>query len=69
MTKCPICGKAAESRPKNPFGPFCSERCRQIDLGKWLGGEYRIPMEEPTEEDVDEAVRAAREAAEVRKPS
>jgi len=25
-----------------PFGPFCSERCKIIDLGKWLGGEYRI---------------------------
>jgi len=39
--KCPICRKEV------PFGapemPFCSERCRLIDLGKWADEEYRIP--------------------------
>lgn len=39
---CPICGKAAGARPGNPFGPFCSERCRLADLGSWLNGAYRI---------------------------
>ena len=39
---CPICSKAAGARPGNPFGPFCSERCRLADLGSWLNGAYRI---------------------------
>jgi len=60
--KCPICGKAAGPRPENPSGPFCSQRCRLIDLGKWLGGEYRVPVEEPTEEDLEEALKAERES-------
>ena len=38
---CPICGKAVKfSAP--PLGSFCSERCKLIDLGKWLGEEYRV---------------------------
>lgn len=53
---CPICKKAA-AKGKNPHGPFCSERCKKIDLGKWALGEYRIPGEkirkEKEEEDVD----------------
>lgn len=42
--KCPICKKAAEES-KNPWRPFCSERCKKIDLGKWALGDYRIPGE------------------------
>ena len=41
------------SRPENPCFPFCSERCRAIDLGKWLGGEYRIPAKPEEDEDGD----------------
>lgn len=36
---CPICGKPAT--PENR--PFCSDRCRQVDLGRWLSGSYVIP--------------------------
>lgn len=39
---CPICRKPA-ARENNPDFPFCSERCRDIDLGKWASEEYRIP--------------------------
>jgi len=39
--RCPTCRRAAPANGK-PF-PFCSERCRLVDLGKWLGEEYRIP--------------------------
>ena len=35
---CPICGKPVEAK----FRPFCSTRCQQIDLGRWLGENYRI---------------------------
>ncbi len=41
--RCAICGKPAAPRPGNRSFPFCSDRCRLIDLGKWLGEEYRIP--------------------------
>jgi len=39
---CAICGKPVPPRPANPSFPFCCARCRLIDLGKWLGEEYRI---------------------------
>ena len=37
--KCPICGKPADPKLK----PFCSRRCADIDLGRWLKGGYVIP--------------------------
>lgn len=40
--KCPICSKSTEIKYK----PFCSKRCADIDLGKWLGESYSIPVEE-----------------------
>lgn len=39
-SKCPICGKL----PEDKYTPFCSKRCADIDLGKWLGGSYAIPV-------------------------
>ena len=39
---CPICGKP----PLPQYRPFCSPRCVQIDLGRWLKGNYSIPTEE-----------------------
>jgi endogenous inhibitor of DNA gyrase (YacG/DUF329 family) len=38
---CPICGKENEYFAE-PLGPFCSARCKMIDLGKWLGEDYRV---------------------------
>jgi uncharacterized protein len=48
---CPICGKAATSQHR----PFCSARCAQIDLGRWLKGNYRIPTDEAPDEGDGEA--------------
>jgi uncharacterized protein len=49
---CPICGKP----PTPQYRPFCSPRCAQIDLGRWLKGNYSIPTEEgPDEGDGEEA--------------
>lgn len=45
--QCPICGKPATSRHQ----PFCSGRCADIDLGRWLKGNYSIPSDEPPEDD------------------
>ncbi len=38
---CPICGKENDFFAE-PLGPFCSNRCKLVDLGKWLGEEYRV---------------------------
>ncbi len=40
--KCPTCGKPAAA----DYRPFCSGRCANIDLGRWLNGDYRIPTNE-----------------------
>ena len=42
-SKCSMCGKPAGPRPENQAFPFCSERCRMADLGRWLDEDYRIP--------------------------
>ncbi|MBR0797668.1 DNA gyrase inhibitor YacG [Bradyrhizobium jicamae] len=44
---CPICGKPAEQS----FRPFCSPRCRDVDLNRWLTGAYVVPGREDDEED------------------
>jgi len=43
--RCPICSKSFEVDPSTlpPGFPFCSERCRLIDLGRWIDGAYAIP--------------------------
>ena len=54
MTHCPICKKEIPEETKT--FPFCSERCRLVDLGNWLDGRYRIASQnderQPNEEDV-----------------
>ena len=40
--RCPLCGKPAAA----PHRPFCSRRCAELDLGRWLDGRYRIPTTE-----------------------
>jgi endogenous inhibitor of DNA gyrase (YacG/DUF329 family) len=51
--KCPTCGKPVEWKPENRFRPFCSERCRQIDLGAWASESYRVPADAPPDPDED----------------
>jgi uncharacterized protein len=48
---CPICGKPSSQQ----FHPFCSGRCADIDLNRWLSGSYVIPAE-PVEEDEEDGV-------------
>ena len=43
LQPCPICQKPVAPRPENTSQPFCSRRCRAVDLGRWLGEEYRVP--------------------------
>ena len=54
IVACPICRKEVEWEG-NPHRPFCSERCRMIDLGAWVAGEYSVPAETPpSDEDTGE---------------
>jgi endogenous inhibitor of DNA gyrase (YacG/DUF329 family) len=46
--KCPTCGQTFDSE-KSPAMPFCSSRCRQIDLGRWLNEDISIPLNDPEE--------------------
>ena len=48
---CPTCKRHVLPRDENPCFPFCSDRCKAIDLGRWLGGEYRIVAREEEDED------------------
>ncbi|MGO9013667.1 MAG: DNA gyrase inhibitor YacG [Dissulfurispiraceae bacterium] len=49
QVRCPICKKKT-TWEENPYKPFCSERCKMIDLGKWASDEYKVPGED-TEND------------------
>lgn len=40
---CPSCGGPSLYAPSNRFRPFCSERCKQIDLGAWASEQFRVP--------------------------
>jgi hypothetical protein len=42
---CPIC---RERRAEPDHAPFCSVRCRDLDMGRWLSGAYRVPTDEPS---------------------
>jgi endogenous inhibitor of DNA gyrase (YacG/DUF329 family) len=55
MPKCPICNKDVKERSKNVAFPFCSPRCKTIDLGKWINEEYRVPVEDSNDEVPEEA--------------
>jgi len=48
--KCPRCGKDIDSTG-NPFRPFCSERCKLVDLGNWIQGVYHIPTKDADEDE------------------
>ena len=45
IVRCPQCGKSSEYSVRNTFRPFCSERCRLMDLGAWAEGTYKLPAE------------------------
>ena len=55
---CPLCRQPAEA----PHTPFCSRRCAQLDLGKWLTGGYAIPAHEAMEDSDVETLLAAHES-------
>lgn len=50
VVRCPTCTRAVPWGPQSPWRPFCSERCRLIDLGEWFGEQHRMPADP----DIDE---------------
>ncbi len=50
--KCPTCGKPVEWKD-NLFRPFCSERCKLVDLGRWVSDEYSVPGKPIPSEQLD----------------
>ncbi|MGE5547631.1 MAG: DNA gyrase inhibitor YacG [Solirubrobacterales bacterium] len=44
---CPVCGKPAERK----YAPFCSARCADVDLHRWLGGVYKVETDETPDDD------------------
>jgi endogenous inhibitor of DNA gyrase (YacG/DUF329 family) len=46
---CPQCGARVEWTPASTFRPFCSQRCKLIDLGAWASESYRVPLTSPAE--------------------
>lgn len=49
---CPICTREAHAQ----YRPFCSKRCADVDLGRWMTGAYRLEAEDlPDEDDADQA--------------
>ena len=62
---CPICGKPQT----NDVRPFCSKRCADVDLARWLNGSYAIPSTDPEDADeLEEAMDQARRDQTERKP-
>jgi endogenous inhibitor of DNA gyrase (YacG/DUF329 family) len=50
LVPCPACGARAPFAASNPWRPFCSERCRQTDLGAWASERYRVAGSAPVAE-------------------
>ncbi len=60
---CPQCRKKVQWREDNPYRPFCSKRCRLIDLGAWADGSHRIAGEPAMDEtEIDEMIMRAERA-------
>ena len=47
---CPTCGGPSPFSPANPYRPFCSTRCKQIDLGAWASEDFAVPTEAPPDD-------------------
>ena len=54
QVRCPRCRQLAPYSPENKWRPFCSERCKMIDLGKWAAEDYRVSGADDTPAPEDE---------------
>ena len=53
IVKCPTCKEPVEWTPTSQYRPFCSERCRLIDLGQWATEAYSVPVTSSPDQDTD----------------
>lgn len=51
--RCPACSGDSRYAPDNPYRPFCSARCKQVDLGAWAAEEFRVAVQPSTDTDTD----------------
>jgi endogenous inhibitor of DNA gyrase (YacG/DUF329 family) len=52
IVRCPACGGDSVYSADNAYRPFCSARCRGIDLGAWASESFRVPTEAPPEDEI-----------------
>ncbi|GAB7528848.1 DNA gyrase inhibitor YacG [Pseudomonas sp. 3A(2025)] len=52
IVQCPTCGAPVEWSAATPTRPFCSDRCKLIDLGAWASEEHKIPVSPDAEDDL-----------------
>ena len=50
QVRCPACAGTSLYSPKNPYRPFCSARCKGVDLGAWASDEFKLPDDTPPDE-------------------
>jgi len=50
QVRCPACGGPSLFAPTNPYRPFCSERCKNLDFGAWASESFRLPGEAPPDD-------------------
>jgi len=50
VVRCPQCGGDSLYTPENRWRPFCSERCKNLDLGAWASESFRVPDETPPDD-------------------
>lgn len=50
IVRCPACGGDSVYAPGNAYRPFCSARCKNMDLGAWASESFRLPTEAPPDE-------------------
>ena len=55
LVTCPQCGTGVAWDSKNAYRPFCSERCKMIDLGAWATESYRVPVQDDKDTPVDDS--------------
>jgi len=60
VVACPLCGREHRWDANNRFRPFCSERCKMIDLGRWANEEYRV--EQPADQEKQEFTKPPHQA-------
>ncbi|MDC8785508.1 DNA gyrase inhibitor YacG [Roseateles koreensis] len=56
IVRCPTCGGDSIFAPSNSWRPFCSQRCRQIDLGAWASESFRVEVSPPLEDQDPDAL-------------